>query len=150
METQSELEQKKIALSRKINPAFKINAKDKQFVTPSWADAHKFADEAIKWVEVQEGLAKEMAATQEKISSNFYEAFRRAPIVDCSYGEGPISPPKQIYYLKAFLKKLGWPGVTIRDVAIPTVEIEPYSAVMAKAIKWLFKFENEETKKPTK
>lgn len=139
-------------IPRRQNPPFKVKLDDKKLINPSWEEAHKFGDEAMKWVRVQEDLAKDMAIAQKNIAENMFEAFRRTPVVDCSYGESPIGPTKQIFYLKAFLKKIGWAGVTIRDVQMPEVEIRSYAEVMSEGIKWLFKLEkaNEEVKKITK
>lgn len=125
------------------NLPFKQNADDKKekLIVPSWERAHKFADEFLKWAEVYDGLAKDKAIAFQKMVDAGHEAFRSAPTVDCSYGDSPIARQKMIYFAKAYLKKLGWPGIS--GIMTPAVDIEPIFQVAKKNIQWLFKLENE-------
>lgn len=132
-----------VAINKRVNQPFKLKLEDKDFIVPSWKEAHKYASEAMKWFLVEEGLAQDMATARKNALENTFEAFRRAPAVDSSFGESPIGPAKQLFHLKAYLKKCGWHGVNIRDVLIPEVEIEKFSVAMGKAMKWIFKFEDE-------
>jgi len=134
-----------VARLYKKNLPFKLNFGDKKekMITPSWEESRKHAEEAMKWIRVLDGLAKDMAVAYKKTEENLFEAFRRAPMVDCSFGESPIGPKKTMFFIKAYLKKLEWPGITNRDVMISTVDIEGFAEVMAKNIKWIFKLENE-------
>lgn len=134
---------KTVSTNYRKNQPFKTKQEDKTFVNPSWEESEKFTKEAMKWAIVIEGLAQDITTASKKMHDALFEAYRRAPIVDCSYGDSPIGPTKQIFHLKAYLKKLGWAGITIRDVLTPTIQIQDFSKVIKAGCDWVLKFKNE-------
>ena len=73
------------------NPPFAASVKDKKTTEPSWEGAEKKVKDAEKWAAVLEDLLTDVVkATNELLACNL-EAFRHAPVVDCSLVDSPLS-----------------------------------------------------------
>ena len=123
------------------NGSFKLNPQDKKspMVTPSWEESEKYVKEALKWAAVIEGLCRDITTATQKMYDAWFEAYKRAPLIDCSFGDSPIGPVKQRYHIRAFLKKLGWTCVSAQDVIKPIVMIPDLSVVMKEVSAWVLK-----------
>lgn len=132
-----------VANFHQFNQPFKIDPNDKKskFIEPSWEDAEKYTKEAEKWAKVIEGLSQDLAKATNEMQKALFEAYRRAPVVDASFGASPVGNQKTIYAITSYLKKLGWRG--IRGVHTPEVEIKDLTKVISDGCKWVLKLRDE-------
>jgi hypothetical protein len=105
-----------------------------------WKRVEEKVKEAKILADVLEGLLKDVVKADAKLREALLDAYRVAPEVDCHYMDSPIAPSRQVYALKAYLKKLGWDG--IRDMHTLSVNIQDFSAAMKEASSWLLKFKH--------
>lgn len=129
----------------KTNLPYKLNPEDEREkpTDPSWTAAEKHTKDAEKWGKVLEGLAADFVTASQELNKALLGAYRNAPLVDCNFGDSPIAPRKQIFATKAYLKKLGWAGISVREVMTPSVNIHDLSKFVSDGCKWILKAKNE-------
>ncbi len=107
-----------------------------------WKETERLIKEITTYAKVVEDLASDLVKADKKLSELTLEAYKIAPKTDCLFYDSPLSPAKQTFHLKLFLKKLGWNGV--RDVFMNDLEIQPFTKQMKDACRWLVKFKENE------
>lgn len=109
-----------------------------------WVAAEKKIKEAISYAQVVDQMAIDLEKANQKVKDLLLDAFKVTPETDCLFYDSPISPSRQVLYLKSFLVKLGFEG--IRDVTTSHEDIKPFSAMIEDGCAWLMKFKNVEEK----
>jgi hypothetical protein len=104
-----------------------------------WKKLEKQIKEINTYAEVVQGLADDLVKAETRLKALMLEAYQLAPKVDCLFYDSPISPDKQTFFLRSYLKKLNWSGV--RDIMVDPNRIKPFADNVKEGCKWLLKFQ---------
>lgn len=108
----------------------------------------KKCDEAIKQVliygDVIQKISEDLVNAEKKFNELWKEAFTSAPATDCTFADSPMGPARTTFYIKVYLKKLGWAG--IRDLFVDYDKSYPFSYHVKEACRWLVKFKTKDAK----
>lgn len=105
-----------------------------------WKKLEKQIKEIQTYADVVQGLADDLVKADMKLRALLLEAYQQAPATDCLFYDSPISPDKQTFHLRSYLKKLNWSG--IRDIMVEPIKIKPFADNVKEGCKWLMKFQS--------
>jgi hypothetical protein len=106
-----------------------------------WKKVEKQVKEILTYADVVQSLAEDLVKADAKLKLLLLEAYKDAPITDCLFYDSPISPDKQTYNLRAYLRKLSWPG--IRDIVTEPIAIPAFADTIKDGCRWLLKFKKD-------